>query len=110
MHGARQPDPCKSLTHSLNSGKLVQGSADVLCLCVLLAGADKADDSVPPNGTYLYTWEVRARSGPGPADPSSIVWMYHSHHQEVVDTVSGLYGAMIISRRVRSRVLCVGAS
>ncbi len=76
-------------------------TADLAC-CMLPAGADKADDSVEPNGTHLYTWEVRERSGPGPADPSSVVWMYHSHHWEVADTVSGLYGAMIISRKVRS--------
>ena len=66
---------------------------------VLAAGADKADDSVAPNATYKYVWEVRERSGPGPADPSSVVWMYHSHRAEVQDTISGLYGAMIVSRK-----------
>ncbi len=75
----------------------------VLCRdasCVSLAGADKLDDSVVPNATHTYVWEVRDRSGPGPADASSVVWMYHSHHQEVIDTVSGLYGAIIVSRKV----------
>ena len=50
--------------------------------------------------TYTYTWEVRDRSAPGPKDPSSVVWMYHSHHSEVQDTNTGLYGAMIISAKV----------
>jgi hephaestin len=63
-------------------------------------GADKLDDSVMPNVTYTYVWDVLERSGPGPADLSSTVWMYHSHHQEIEDTISGLYGLMIVSRRV----------
>lgn len=67
---------------------------------VFLAGADKLDDTVMPNATHTYVWEVRERSGPGPADSSSVVWMYHSHHLEVIDTVSGLYGAIIVSRKV----------
>jgi FtsP/CotA-like multicopper oxidase with cupredoxin domain len=37
-------------------------------------GADKADDAVPPGATYTYTWKVPERAGPGPNDPSSIVW------------------------------------
>jgi len=65
-------------------------------------GADKLDDSVRLNQTYTYTWEVRERSGPGPKDPSSVVWIYHSHHSEVQDTITGLYGAMIISGQVLS--------
>ncbi|CAL8466619.1 g6155 [Coccomyxa elongata] len=67
------------------------------------SGADKLDDSVMPNATHTYVWEVRDRSGPGPADASSVVWMYHSHHQEVIDTVSGLYGAIIVSRKELAR-------
>ena len=64
------------------------------------AGADKLDDSVRKGQTYTYMWEVRDRSAPGPKDPSSVVWMYHSHHSEVQDTNTGLYGAMIISAKV----------
>jgi hypothetical protein len=29
--------------------------------------------------TYTYRFEVPERSGPGPMDGSSILWMYHSH-------------------------------
>lgn len=43
-------------------------------------------------------WNVPARSGPGPSDPSSIVWLYHSHVDEIRDTNSGLVGAIIVSR------------
>ena len=63
------------------------------------SGADKADDAVPPGKTHLYTWEVPERAGPGPNDPSSIVWLYHSHANELKDVESGLIGALIITRR-----------
>jgi hephaestin len=61
--------------------------------------ADKADDAVPPGGTHTYTWEVPKRAGPGPHDPSSILWMYHSHADEVADTNAGLVGPILVSRR-----------
>jgi FtsP/CotA-like multicopper oxidase with cupredoxin domain len=63
------------------------------------SGSDKVDDAVPPGKTHVYTWEVPERSGPGPNDPSSIVWLYHSHAYEMRDVHSGLVGAIIISRR-----------
>jgi len=61
------------------------------------AGADKADDAVPPQGTHTYVWEVPERAGPGPNDGSSILWMYHSHADEVMDTNTGLIGPIIVS-------------
>ncbi len=63
------------------------------------SGSDKVDDAVPPGETHVYTWEVPERAGPGPNDPSSIVWLYHSHAYEMRDVHSGLVGAIIISRR-----------
>jgi FtsP/CotA-like multicopper oxidase with cupredoxin domain len=61
------------------------------------SGADKEDDAVPPGKTHLYTWQVPERAGPGPDDPSSLVWLYHSHGSK--DVESGLIGAIIITRR-----------
>jgi FtsP/CotA-like multicopper oxidase with cupredoxin domain len=61
------------------------------------AGADKADDAVPPGATYTYTWQVPERAGPGPMDGSSVLWMYHSHTDEIKDTNSGLIGPMVIT-------------
>ncbi|KAI9225228.1 MAG: putative multicopper oxidase [Piptocephalis tieghemiana] len=55
--------------------------------------------SVPPYGNFTYTWRVPERSGPGPADPSSLMWLYHSHHHEPQDVNAGLVGPMIIYRR-----------
>ena len=63
------------------------------------SGKDKDDDAVPPGKTHLYTWSVPERAGPGPNDPSSVVWLYHSHTSELKDVESGLVGAMIITRR-----------
>lgn len=63
------------------------------------SGDDRKDDAVEPGETHTYLWQVPERSGPGPEDPSSIVWLYHSHVNEVVDTNTGLVGPIIISRR-----------
>jgi FtsP/CotA-like multicopper oxidase with cupredoxin domain len=58
-------------------------------------------NAVPPGGSYTYRWQVPPRSGPGPADPDSIAWPYHSHVNEVGDTNAGLVGAIVIHRRGR---------
>jgi FtsP/CotA-like multicopper oxidase with cupredoxin domain len=63
------------------------------------SGPDKADDAVPPGQTHVYTWQVPQRSGPGPGDPSSLVWLYHSHVNELKDVESGLIGAIIVTAR-----------
>jgi manganese oxidase len=63
------------------------------------SGADKADDAVPPGGTYTYNWRVPERAGPGPMDGSSVMWMYHSHTDEIADTNAGLIGPMVITAR-----------
>jgi hephaestin len=61
------------------------------------SGAAKDDDAVPPGATYTYNWEVPERAGPGPMDGSSVLWMYHSHTDEVADTNAGLVGPMVIT-------------
>ncbi len=43
--------------------------------------------------------QVPERAGPGPADPSSMMWMYHSHWVETEDTYAGLVGAIIITQK-----------
>lgn len=60
---------------------------------------DKKDDAVAPGDTYTYRWEVRETAGPGPSDPSSIVWPYHSHVSSIEDSNSGLIGAIIITAK-----------
>jgi FtsP/CotA-like multicopper oxidase with cupredoxin domain len=65
------------------------------------SGEDKADDDVAQGKTHIYTWEVPERAGPGPGDPSSLVWLYHSHGNRAVE--SGLVGAIIVTARGMAR-------
>lgn len=64
---------------------------------------DKGDDGVPPAGTHVYVWRVPERAGPGPADGSSVMWMYHSHVDETRDINTGLLGVMIITAWGKAR-------
>jgi FtsP/CotA-like multicopper oxidase with cupredoxin domain len=66
-------------------------------------GAQKADDAVPPGKTYTYSYAVPDRAGPGPMEGSSVMWMYHSHTDEVGDTYSGLMGPVIVTRKGMAR-------
>ena len=58
---------------------------------------------VAPGGTHTYVWEVPERAGPGSNDPSSVVWLYHSHNYEPRDTDAGLIGSIIINRKGMAR-------
>src|SRR5712692_8216538 len=68
-----------------------------------VADKDKGGAAVPPGGTFTYIWEVPERAGPGPNDPSSLVWLYHSHVNEMIDVNSGLIGAIIVTRRGKAQ-------
>lgn len=63
------------------------------------SGGDKGDGAVPPGATHTYTWQVPERAGPGPNDPSSVFWLYHSHADELRDIASGLFGGIVVTRR-----------
>lgn len=56
-------------------------------------------NTVHQGEVVTYTWTVPESAGPGPGDPSSILWMYHSHFNESRDMNSGLFGPIIISRK-----------
>jgi hephaestin len=62
-------------------------------------GKDKEGGCVAPGATHTYTWQVPERAGPGPLDPSSIFWLYHSHCDELRDVASGLFGGLVVTRR-----------
>ncbi len=66
-------------------------------------GADKADDAVPPGATHTYVWRVPERAGPGPGDPSSVAWLYHSHTNSVKDTNAGLVGVIVVTAKGRAK-------
>ena len=63
------------------------------------SGKDKEDGGVPPGATHTYTWRIPERAGPGPNDPSSVFWLYHSHCDELRDVASGLFGVIVVTRR-----------
>jgi hephaestin len=67
------------------------------------SAAAKADDAVPHGGRHTYVWQVPDRAGPGPHDGSSIMWMYHSHTDEVSDTYAGLMGPIEVTRHGQAR-------
>lgn len=55
-----------------------------------------ATPPVLPGKKATYMWTADAQSGPGPKDPTSISWLYHSNVQTPADQLSGLYGAIIV--------------
>lgn len=65
--------------------------------------ARKPGAAVPPGAVNVYTWPVPKRAGPGPNDPSSVGWLYHSHVEEMRDTDSGLAGFISVTRRGMAR-------
>ena len=93
------PFPVSLHPHGLRYDKDAEGSpyADGT------SGADKSDDQVPQGGTHTYVWEVPERAGPGPEDPNSIMWMYHSHVDEVADVYAGLTGPIVVTRKGMAR-------
>ncbi|MXS85884.1 copper oxidase [Nitrosomonas sp. HPC101] len=67
-------------------------------------GADGgAGGSVPPGGRYTYTWVVDRDAGPGPDDPSSVAWLYHSHVAPEHEINLGLIGTIIITAANKAR-------
>ncbi|KAK5162709.1 uncharacterized protein LTR77_011232 [Saxophila tyrrhenica] len=62
------------------------------------AGQMFGGDAVQPGSTFIYTWKVPERSGPGPMDPPSLAWTYHSDARGTQDIYSGLVGASIVYR------------
>jgi FtsP/CotA-like multicopper oxidase with cupredoxin domain len=52
---------------------------------------------------FTYTWKVDEEAGPGPGEPSSKVWLYHSHVSADEDINRGLVGAIIITDPKRAR-------
>lgn len=65
--------------------------------------AAKKDDAIPPGGSHTYFWMVPERAGPSTGDPTSILWMYHSHFVEPKDMNTGLLGPIIVTARGASR-------
>jgi manganese oxidase len=93
------PFPASIHTHGLLYAKSAEGAP----YDDATSGTDKQDDAVAPGEQYTYTWLVPPRAGPGPNDGSSVMWMYHSHVDEIADTYAGLMGPIEITRRGMAR-------
>lgn len=63
------------------------------------ADSNSKGANVLPGESYKYTWVVDEASGPGPSDPSTIVWLYHSHVMAEEEMNLGLVGTLIITRK-----------
>jgi hypothetical protein len=69
----------------------------------MTAGHMEPSGVIPPGGVYTYVYDVPERAGPGPSDPSSVVWPYHSHVDEGVDENTGLIGAIVVTRKGQAK-------
>ncbi len=67
-------------------------------------GDPGAGAAIAPGASFDYVWKVDKAASPGPSDPSSIVWLYHSHvdHDES-DVYAGLIGSLIVTRKGMER-------
>lgn len=54
---------------------------------------------VAPGAKYTYHWFANAASGPGPGQPSSIVWWYHAHVDAAAEINAGLLGPIVIAAK-----------
>lgn len=58
-------------------------------------------DRVRPGGKYTYHWFATPASGPGPGQPSSIVWWYHAH--EAPEINAGLVGPIVVTAKGKAK-------
>ncbi|HLJ45879.1 MAG TPA: multicopper oxidase domain-containing protein [Bryobacteraceae bacterium] len=56
-------------------------------------------DRVAPGRKYVYHWFADEASGPGPGQPSSIVWWYHGHVDPGIEVNAGLLGPIIVTAK-----------
>ena len=54
---------------------------------------------VMPGDSYTYRWDVDRDAAPGPSDPTSIVWVYHSHVDSVTEIYDGLIGTIVVTKK-----------
>ncbi|MDB6119251.1 MAG: Multicopper oxidase type 2 [Verrucomicrobiaceae bacterium] len=59
--------------------------------------------AVGPGATFTYVWHLDKASAPLPDEPSSKVWLYHSHVNGDNDVNLGLVGCIIVTDPKRAR-------
>jgi manganese oxidase len=60
-------------------------------------------DRVAPGRKFTYHWFADAGSGPGPGQPSSTVWWYHSHVDPGIEINAGLIGPIIVTAKGKAK-------
>jgi len=60
-------------------------------------------DRIAPGRKYTYHWFANDASGPGPGQPSSIVWWYHGHVDPGIEVNAGLLGPIIITAKGKAK-------
>ncbi len=60
-------------------------------------------DRVAPGRKFTYHWFATEASGPGPGQPSSIVWWYHAHVDPQMEINAGLVGPIIVTAKGKAR-------
>ncbi len=58
---------------------------------------------VSPGARYTYHWFANKASGPGPGQPSSIVWWYHGHVEPGIEINAGLLGPIIVTAKGKAK-------
>jgi FtsP/CotA-like multicopper oxidase with cupredoxin domain len=58
---------------------------------------------VAPGAHYTYHWFANEASGPGPSQPSSIVWWYHAHVDPGIEVNAGLMGPIIVTAKGKAK-------
>jgi FtsP/CotA-like multicopper oxidase with cupredoxin domain len=59
-------------------------------------------DSVTPGGTFTYNWLAGRETGPMAGEPSTKVWLYHSHVHPEQEINEGLVGVILVADPARS--------
>ena len=59
--------------------------------------------AVRPGRMFTYHWKADSDAAPGPNDPSSIVWLYHSHVNAVTEVYDGLIGTVVVTKKGMER-------
>lgn len=53
---------------------------------------------VPPNGTFVYVWELTTDDGPLEEDPECLSQLYQSTVSPERDLASGLVGTLLVCK------------
>lgn len=65
---------------------------------VLDVGVENPPGQVAPGATSSYGWVLTPESGPGPADGSSLLYLYRSSADLIGHNAAGLLGPLVVTR------------